>query len=191
MSAHTRTFVSACALALALAIVACGKDSPTQPASSPGAPIPARGRLDGQYTLTIEANCKPGQWAVPEPIRRRTYDATLEQNESDLTLKIAGPDVRIANGHGEAILGNVSVNNIVVFGFGDFFYNYVFYGPVTATGLVERLSPTIELIISGVVNAKATSTSIVGLLRGIFLQREGFYETALCNADHTFEMRRR
>jgi hypothetical protein len=78
-----------------------------------------------------------------------------------------------------------------VLGFGDFFYNYLFYGPVTATGLVEHLSPTVELIISGVVTADVKLPSISGRLRGIFLQREGFSETALCNADHAFEMRRR
>ena len=155
-------------------------------------PARTRGKLDGQYTLTLQANCEAESRPVPESARSRTYNATLAHDGLALTLKLSGTNILLTNGQGDTFEGSVDPNNNVVFDFGTFSYNYVFYGPVTATGLVERLSPTTELVVSGSVNAIATPTSIVGHLRGVFLEREraAFWETALCNSDHSFEMRR-
>ena len=155
--------------------------------------VPARGRgnLAGFYTLTMQANCKPGQLAVPESIRTRTYDATLGQNGPALTLKLSSPSILLTNGRGDTFDGNVDPNDNIAFGFGDFYYSYLFYGPVRGTGLLERLSATTELFISGAVSARPASTGVVGRLHGIFLEREGFSEKALCNSDHQFELRRK
>lgn len=122
---------------------------------------------------------------APESIElQRSAQLSATAVRSDGTLKLSGANILLTNGQGDTFEGSVDPNNNVVFNFGTFFYNYVFYGPVTATGLVERLSPTTELVVSGSVNAIAAPTSIVGHLRGVFLEREraGFWETALCNS---------
>jgi hypothetical protein len=94
MRVQTCKVVRGVALAVALATVACQSNAPTQPGSSPP-PIPKRAQLDGQYTLTLEANCTPGPMPLPESIRKRSYDATLVQEETNLALKITGPNVQI------------------------------------------------------------------------------------------------
>jgi hypothetical protein len=150
--------------------------------------------LAGDYILSLQAgaSCASGPAALPESVRRRTYEATIEQNGPDLSLRVNGPDVVVTTGQGNTFNGVLDLNDTVSLQFGSYYYYYYYYGPITASGIVERLSPTTELVISGTVSARASSSAIVGRLTGIFLQREDrFRVTTVCSSDHTFDMRRK
>ena len=90
-------------------------------------PARTRGKLDGQYTLTLQANCEAESRPVLESARTRTYNATLAHDGLALTLKLSGTNILLTNGQDDTFEGSVDPNNKVVFNFGTFFYNYLFY----------------------------------------------------------------
>ena len=156
-------------------------------------PVRQRLNLSGTYTLTVAANCEFQTFKVPAPMNRRTYDATVEQQGPDLTLTVSGTNLITSTEGRTRFEGSVDVLDNVGFGFGSFSVYYYYYAPFNITGLVEQASSTTTILISGNVGARASSSSIVGNLSGMFILREGNTRTpGYCfSGFHPFEMRRR
>lgn len=157
-------------------------------------PVRERVRVAGTYTLTITANCDSSGFKLPESVRRRSYTATVQQDGPDLAMTLSDADLVISSEGRNRFEGSLDVADNVSFDFGSYFfsyYYYYYYAPISVTGLVERVSPTTMLLISGSVRARASSSSIIGNLNGAVILREGT-TTGYCGSGfHTFEMRRR
>jgi hypothetical protein len=130
--------------------------------------IPEQRRTDlrGSYKLTISRTaCLSGTGAPPET---RSYDATVAQDGPRLTVTLSGADFIVTGGRGNAFTGTFEGANRVTFAIGDVIYYYEYYFD-RKYDLVERISNTSNLIISGKVTAGLTSKGILGTLAGAFM----------------------
>jgi hypothetical protein len=128
---------------------------------------------------------------VPET---RSYDASVAQDGPRLTVTLSGADFILDRGRGNAFSGFIDGGERVTFAIGDGYSYYVYYGQYD---LIERLSNTSALIISGRVTAGLSSTGISGTLNGEFILTQGIVPPFLriqarCDGTaHRFEMVRR
>jgi hypothetical protein len=155
--------------------------------------VPEHQRTDlrGRYTLTIGRTACPG--ALPET---RSYDATVAQDGPRLTVTLSGADFIVTRGRGNGFSGVIDGGDRVTFAIGDVpsYYYYYYSGQYD---LVERMSDTSALIISGRVTAGLSSKGISGTLNGDFRLAQGTVAPftriqLLCYGPaHQFEMVRR
>jgi len=145
--------------------------------------------LAGQFTLTIGVKGGFCFGTLPQDARNRTYVATVEQNGARLSVTLSGADFIVTNGAGNRFDGDL-IGDRVVFRFG---YDYYYYYYVSENAIVERFPPT-ALVISGVVDSKATASRISGRMAGVVgISRNAvppfFQLTGSCSGqDHQFEM---
>jgi Big-like domain-containing protein len=156
-------------------------------------PVRQRTNLAGTYSLRLTANCDPRFPQLPEVARSRTYIATVSQQGADLKVTLSGSDFVITNGRGNTFDGSEDPFDNVRFmlGSNSYYYYYYFLG---SSGIVERLTPTTSLLVTGVVNAKGSSSAIVGGLDGTIQVKEGSGfpqpQPPCYSRSHSFEMRR-
>ena len=157
--------------------------------------VPERPRvsLAGQYQLILTAT---GCSAIPSELRRRTYDARLEQQGARLTVTLSGADL-IAPDGATRLTGVFRLDGRIAFEVGSFLnYYYYWYSPL-ASEIVERISPTSALVINGTSNTTDDGNGVIaGTLSGVFATTQRttspFWPySASCNSSsHGFELRR-
>ena len=122
--------------------------------------------LRGSYTLTINRTaCLSGTGAPPDS---RSYDATVAQDGPQLTVTLSGADFIVTGGRGNSFTGVLDGGNRVTFAIGDPIYYYEYYN-FGHYDVIERISNTSALLISGKVTAGLTSRGISGTLNGAFM----------------------
>lgn len=154
--------------------------------------IPERQRTDvrGNYRLTIGLTGCTGT-PLPEAV---SYEAAVAQEGPQLTVTLSGADFIITGGRGNSFRGVIDVSDRITFFIGDKDYYYYDY---TGEDLVQRVSPTRTLIVSGRVTAGLSPPGISGTLIGDFLLAIGTippfnqFEAKCRRATSRFEMVRR
>jgi Carboxypeptidase regulatory-like domain len=124
--------------------------------------LPPGGTLAGSYELAITADSAcpvTGGNPFPQDLRVRTYDAGITQDGLKLSVKLAGGSLMFGSFSGtqNGASATFDIHGITI----DPFYHYYNYMDSTLD-LVEQLSPTSYLIISG----KATTSKVSGGLSG-------------------------
>jgi hypothetical protein len=159
--------------------------------------VPDHQRTDlrGSYTLTI-ARTACLSWAGAPP-ESRSYVATVAQDGPQLTVTLSGADFIVTGGRGNSFTGVLDGGNRVTFTIGDPIYYYAYYN-LGHYDLVERISNTSSLLISGKVTAGLTSRGMSGTLNGAFMVTQAAAPPAstriqaYCYGNaHRFEMVRR
>jgi hypothetical protein len=154
-------------------------------------------RLDlrGTYDLTFEVQSCAGK--LPSEARLRTYQASVRQDDQNLTVQLSGGDFIVVDNRGDRFEGTLRPDNLVVFSIGEDFFPYYYYYTTPRPGFVERLTDTESLVVIGTVTAKGSPAAISGTLMGTIglVARTGppFWPfSVLCHSDeHRFEMRRK
>jgi carboxypeptidase family protein len=119
-----------------------------------------RANLAGDYSLTIAAGCSGNSLnAMPESARSRTYEASVTQNGPSLKVVLSGADFRV-----NSFDGGVEPTGDVAFTVGTQGFYYYYYG--LDPGIIERVTPTMELSVAGHVAARVNPTGISGNLEG-------------------------
>ena len=151
--------------------------------------------LPGRYTLNIvRTACSSWTGAPPET---RSYDATVAQDGPRLTVTLSGADFIVTGGRGNSFTGVLDGGNRVTFAIGDPIYYYQYYN-FGHYDLVERISNTSSLLISGKVTAGLSSRGMSGTLNGAFMVTQAAVPPATTRIQahcygtaHRFEMVRR
>jgi hypothetical protein len=151
--------------------------------------------LPGRYTLNIvRTACLSGKGAPPET---RSYEATVAQDGPRLTVTLSGADFIVTAGRGNAFTGVLDGSNRVTFAIGDPIYYYEYYN-FGHYDVIERISNTSALLISGKVTAGLSSRGISGTLNGAFMVTQAAVPPASTRIQaycygtaHRFEMVRR
>jgi hypothetical protein len=151
--------------------------------------------LPGRYTLTI-ARTACLSWAGAPP-ESRSYEATVAQDGPRLTVTLSGADFIVTGGRGNSFTGVLDGSNRVTFTIGDPLYYYQYYD-FGHYDLVERISNTSSLLISGKVTAGLSSRGMSGTLNGAFMVTQAAVPPASTRIQaycygtaHRFEMVRR
>ncbi|MBA2303843.1 MAG: hypothetical protein H0W08_14590 [Acidobacteria bacterium] len=124
----------------------------------------------------------------------RSYDATVDQDDLRLTVRLSGADFIVTQGRGNGFSGFIDGSGRLTFEIGE---PDVYYFDDQQHELVEQISATSALIISGRVTAAPSSTGISGTLRALFVLTRGIIpplqaSTSFCfGTAHRFEMVRR
>jgi hypothetical protein len=161
----------------------------------PERPIPG---LAGTYTLTVtNAGCRAGTGTLPVAANKRTYTASVAQDNRSLTVVLTGADFIVANGRGGRFVGQVEADERVIFYIAGVEFPY-YGGPRCSDScdLIERFGPTNSLVIAGTIAASTTASGISGILFGSFWLAEGtslplVQFSSFCDGVHGFEMQRR
>ena len=130
--------------------------------------MPAGANLTGSYELTITADATScpatGRNALPEQLRVRTYAATISQSGSQLSVKLNGGSLTFGSFSGtqNGTKATFDIHGVT----GDPFYHYYTYFERTLD-LVEQLSPTGFLIISGKATTLNDASGLSGELAGL------------------------
>lgn len=152
--------------------------------------------LRGRYRLTIDRSTITGSSCTGAGLpESRSYDATVDQDGPRLVVTLSDADFIITRGRGNAFKGAIDGNDRVTFALGE---EDEYYWEYRVQDLVERISATHTLVITGRVTAGLSPSGISGTLAGFFLRAEGTaggppfkYLPNSCYAAHRFEMVRR
>jgi hypothetical protein len=129
--------------------------------------LPPTGNLTGSYELTItsDSSCPvSGNYALPEDLRIRNYNATVVQNGSQLSVKLAGGSLSVGSFTG-AVNGSTATFDIHGITPDPFYYYYNYID--TTLDLVEQLAPSSYLLISGKATTSQVATGMSGQLTGV------------------------
>lgn len=125
------------------------------------------GLLSGSYDLTIavdSAVCPPSaRNALPADLRTRTYNAAIAQTGPQLSVKLTGASLTAGSFSG-TVNGGVAtfdIRGITT----SFYYYYSYFEPTL--DLVEQLSPSNFLVISGKATAAVAPDGLSGTLQGV------------------------
>ncbi len=101
--------------------------------------------------------------ALPESLRVRTYDATITQTGPQVSVKLCGGSLMFGS-----FTGTVSgpITTFYIRGIIPTYYYYYTYFD-RSLDLVEQLSPTGFLVISGKATTSTVSTGLSGTLDGV------------------------
>jgi hypothetical protein len=151
--------------------------------------------LSGTYVLTLAVQDPCAN--LPAELRQRAYEASVLQDDLDLTVRLRGGDFIVVDDRGDRFKGSIRPDNQVVFSIGDDFFPYYSYYTTPNPGFVERLGDSSSLVVIGSVKAKGTQTVISGALIGtigtVARTEPPFWPfSTLCHsAEHRFEMKRK
>ena len=123
----------------------------------------------GRYRLTIDKNPSGGSGCTgtdPKLPDTRSYDATVDQDGPRLTVTLSGADFIVTRGRGNTFSGAIDGSGRVTFVLGD---QDLYYWEDRVQDLVERISETQVLVITGKVTADLSGSRISGTLAGFFL----------------------
>ena len=123
--------------------------------------------LSGSYELTISADaaaCPPsGRNSLPADLRVRTYNATLTQSGPQLSVNLSAASLTAGSFAGTV---NGGVATFDIHGItSSFSYYYLYFD--RSFDLVEQLSPSGFLVISGKATATAAPNGLSGTLQGV------------------------
>jgi hypothetical protein len=130
-------------------------------------------------------------------VTRRAYEATVQQDDQELTVRLSGGDFIVVDNRGDRFDGTIRPDDQVVFSIGDDFFPYYYYYTTPTPGFVERLNDTQSLVVIGTVAAKGSPTTISGTLAGTIgvvgrVEPPFWPFSSLCHsAEHRFDMRRK
>jgi hypothetical protein len=156
---------------------------------------PDRARMDvsGSYTLSLDmGTCEPGGSTGPGNLPQRRYNAVVTQRDARLTVTLSGAAFIVNQDHGNRFTGTIDPLGQVTFMIGDPYDSYLI-GPMD---LVEQLNPTDAFVVWGSVDARATASTIAGVLSGYLMITDPnaptFFSasTACFSNRHAFELRR-
>ena len=102
--------------------------------------------LGGDYTMTVEAT--EARCALPTDLRRRTYDASVEQDGPQLTVKLSGPRFLLTGGQGDRFSGVVTTTG-ATFDLQNFRDYYYYRSNPAHPDVVELLSDGTLLVPAG------------------------------------------
>lgn len=127
--------------------------------------LPPGGVLTGSYDLSIvtDAGSCSGRNTLPEDLRARTYAATIAQSGPQLSVKVNAPSLTFGSFSGTQQGTTVTFNIHGITSEFDYYYTYF----DRTFDLVEQLSPTGFLVISGTATTSATPTGLSGTLSGV------------------------
>lgn len=124
--------------------------------------------LTGPYTLTIDltGTCVSNR-PLSAGLLRRTYEAQLAQNGSDVKVTLTEPRFRTNSlGLGHWFSGRAGPDGAVfVLNWYDSYY-YPYYGPSSYPNIAERLSDSSILISQGTIITTASGGGVTGILQG-------------------------
>jgi len=123
--------------------------------------------LSGSYDLTITADSaacpQSARNALPADLRTRTYQATIAQAGPQLSVKLNGTSLTAGSFSGTV---NGGVATFDIHGITSSFYYYYLYFD-RSLDLVEQLSPSGFLVISGKATATVAPGGLSGTLQGV------------------------
>jgi hypothetical protein len=160
-------------------------------------PERTREALSGQYRLTISAT---GCSSISGELQRRSYDATLDQQGSRVSVTLSGADFIVVSGRGNHFEGSYDTDGRVTFnllGSAPFFYYYYYYYFTQPPDVVERVTPSSALVISGNASTRVNGGVIAGDLNGTLGLTNRIttpfwpYASQCQSGRHGFELRRR
>jgi len=133
-----------------------------------------RASIAGDYTMTVDAGSSGCQRpALPEELRRRTYEATVTQNGPRLEVRLTSPTFVVdAQGRGNRFNGVASSTqaSLTMVDFG-----WPYYSPTAQfhPDIAERLSDGTTLVVAGTVDLSQTGGGWSGTLLGYLTQYDG------------------
>jgi hypothetical protein len=150
--------------------------------------------LAGHYSLALEAEDCASR--LPDGARRRVYEAKVDQEGRQLSVRLSGADLLVNDNRGDRFSGVIRGDGLVVFHIGDDFFTYYGYYTTPNPTLVERFNEASVLVVIGDVSAKGSTAGISGTLAGSIglVQRTAppFWPfSVVCHSSrHRFEMQR-
>src|SRR5262249_3978325 len=119
--------------------------------------------VSGTYELTVTVNPQcptSGSRALPPDVRTRTYAAAISQDGPRLTVTLSGATLVTGSfaGRFEPSMVTFDIRGL------SFYYYYYATGPLD---VVDQLTPSTALTLSGHVAATRSSTNISGNLEGV------------------------
>jgi hypothetical protein len=155
---------------------------------TPSAP---RENVEGTYTLTVTADPECPV-TLPEQARVRTFTAALRQQGPRVTVTLEGSTFLTLGSHTHnSFSGTLEGDRLTFFMTDPFYYYFYYYMP----DVIELLTPTTYLYLSGSVTASRSGNSRSGSLSGLFGTMEGpprFRPITSCRSNgHRFELVRR
>jgi hypothetical protein len=148
----------------------------------------ARRDYSGVYVLDLVATCS-GPNALPTPLQRRSYTATLSQRGHEVTMTLSGADFVLSErwANGNVVEGFVD-DTAAMFGFGDA-YDWDVHPDV-----MEQLPDGTVLVITGIVEAAPTERGLTGTLNGsftVYADSSSFLVRSSCRSGlHSFTLTR-
>lgn len=147
----------------------------------------ARRDYSGVYVLDLVATCS-GANALPAPLQRRRYTATLSQRGGEATMTLSGADFVISErwANGNVVQGFVD-DAAAMFTFEDA-WDWGVHPDV-----VERLPDGTVLVITGIAEAAPTRSGLAGRLDGsftIYADASSYVRSSCSSALHSFELTR-
>ena len=153
-----------------------------------------RDPIGGSYTLTVGATACG---SIPSEFQLRRYDAQLVQRGAELTVTLSGADFLVSSGRGNQFRGSYNPDGRIVFNLGESLYYYYYYS-TTLPDLVERVTQSSVLVISGNAITHHDGNGIIaGTIGGSFALSNRMtyphwpYTTTCFNGRHRFELRRK
>jgi len=129
--------------------------------------LPPLANLSGSYQLTISAESaacpSSARNALPDDLRVRIYDATISQTGPQLSVKLRAPSLTSGSFSGSVTSGIATFD---IHGISSGFYYYYSYFE-HSLDLVEQLSPSGFLVISGKATASTVANGLSGTLQGV------------------------
>jgi len=127
------------------------------------APVSARLRLNGSYTLAIDlVGACNGTKPLAADLQHRRYDALVSQNNLMITVTLTEPRFRLNGTQGDRFTGQAGVGG-ATFGFDSvfFYYSYVYYPSVA-----ERLADGTILVVDGTAITTGSESGLSGQMNG-------------------------
>lgn len=133
-----------------------------------------RASIAGDYTMTVDAGASGCfSKALPEELRRRSYDATVTQNGPRLEVRLTSPAFALdGQGRGNRFNGTASSTQARLT-MADFGWPY--YSPTAPThpDIAERLPDGTTLVVAGEATLSQTADGWSGTMLGYLSQYDG------------------
>ena len=154
-----------------------------------------RADLAGTYRMTIDVECTNSGSRLAEPLRRRTYVATLTQDGASVEVQLSGSAFAVNSlQRGNHFTGKVDSRG-ATFQLGSYDSEY-YYGPAYYPDVVERLDDSTLLVVAGHVTAGLSGNGLSGTLDGWLVNYDAQFPQSnrtlgWCNSPaHRFELTR-
>lgn len=120
--------------------------------------------LSGVYTVTFTFDACTNNYR--SELRQRTYKAELVQSGSNVEVRFVEPEFAVNTiNRGASIPGRVDPTGFTLQATTGFYY-YYYYGPSSYPNLVERLTDSTRLVVSGTGTMRPSANGFEGEFRG-------------------------
>jgi hypothetical protein len=151
--------------------------------------------IAGNYRVTLDAACSSG--TLPDEMRHRTYTAVVSQGDGpQVTVKLEGADFATnPGGTGNGFSGRIAGENLVATLASPFDGYYYYYYGFSYPSVVERISTSSFLIVSGALTVTIAGSDLASaVLTGSLYVTEGTTvnsrPTSDCRGTHPFSFAR-